>query len=131
MRLVFALVALLMAAPLNAAGDALDVQSAVFVEHTDARGLRIEPVERLLRGDTVITVLTWRAPARAGYTIVSAVPPTLTLESASHEDLEISTDGGRTWRALADARDLPAGVTHLRWQASTGDGRLSYRAKVR
>jgi hypothetical protein len=131
MRLVLALVALVVAAPLGARSAALDVRSAVFVERSDARGLRVEPVSRLLRGDTVITVLTWQAPARASYTIVSAVPPTLTLESASRDGVEVSTDGGRNWHALADARDLPGGVTHLRWQAGTGDGRLSYRAKVR
>lgn len=131
MRWIVALIALLAAAPLGARSDTLDLRSAVFVERSDGQGLRIEPVERLLRGDTVVTVLTWRAPARASYTIVSAVPPALALESTSHERLEVSTDGGRSWQVLADARDLPRDVTHLRWQAGTGDGRLSYRAKVR
>ncbi|OYW44584.1 MAG: hypothetical protein B7Z08_06415 [Sphingomonadales bacterium 32-68-7] len=132
MRSTIALIALLLnAAPLAAGSEALDVRSAVFIERSDAQGRRIEPADRLLRGDTIVTVLTWHAPDRAGYTIVSAVPPALALESASHDAMEVSTDGGRTWRALADARDLPSGITHLRWQAQAGDGRLSYRARVR
>ena len=129
MRRTFALALLAAAAPLHAE-TGVAVESAVFVEHAGEHGLRVEPAARFLRGDTVVTVMSWQAPASGRSSIVSAVPAHLVLESVSRDGLEVSTDNARTWRRIADARDLPLGITHLRWPAR-GEGRLSYRAIVR
>jgi hypothetical protein len=79
----------------------------------------------------VVTILRWDAPRGARYTAVSPVPAGLTIESASRTGLEVSTDGGRSWRPLADPDAVPPGTTHLRWRIAGGEGRLSYRAVVR
>jgi len=128
MRWTIALAALLAATPLHAQQVAID--SAVYHESVDASGMRVEPVSRLVRGDRVVTILTWAAPPAGRYTVVSAIPAGLALHSASHPGLEVSTDGGRTWHRLADPDNAPRDATHLRWQVG-GDGRLSYRAVVR
>jgi hypothetical protein len=120
---------LALAAPLHAESG-VAVESAVFVEHAGEHGLRVEPATRFARGDTVVTVMSWHAPARGRSSIVSAVPAHLVLESVSRNGLEVSTDNARTWHPITDARALPLGVTHLRWPAR-GGGRLSYRAIVR
>jgi len=130
MRWTIAATMLLAAAPLAAKDVAID--SAVYRETAGADGaLRIAPAGRLLRGDRVVTVLRWNAPRGASYTAVSPVPAGLAVESASHAGLEISTDGGRSWRRLADPDAVPLGTTHLRWRIGGGEGRLSYRAVVR
>jgi len=123
-----ALAALVAAAPLHAQGVA--IESAVFVEHSDAQGWRIEPAQRFARGDRIVTVMTWQAPEAGRYTVVSPVPAGLSVESVSRAGLEVSTDRGRSWRVIADGRELPAGVTHLRWRTG-GAGSLTYRALVR
>jgi hypothetical protein len=128
LRSILALAALAVAAPLHA--QEIAVESAVFLEHVGEHGLRVEPATRFVSGDTVVTVMSWQAPVRSRSSIVSAVPPHLVLESVSRDGLEVSTDNARTWRRIEDARDLPLGVTHLRWPAR-GDGRLTYRAIVR
>ena len=116
------------AAPAVAQGVAID--SAVYREQAHNGAVRIEPATRLLRGDRVVTILRWDAPDQGRYTVTSAVPASLAIESASHPGLEVSLDGGRNWRRLADPRSVPRETTHLRWQMR-GDGRLSYRAVVR
>jgi len=128
MRWTIALAALLAAFPANAQDVALS--STVFLERTGDGETTIEPATRLMRGDRVVTILTWDAPRGGSYTVTSPVPPGLALTSASHSGLEVSTDGGRRWRRLADPDDIPHGTTHLRWRVG-GDGRLSYRAVVR
>ena len=128
MHRTLAMAALSVAAPLQAQGVA--IESSVFVEHSDAKGLRVEPAEHFTHGDRVVTVMSWQAPEGGRFTVVSPVPAGLQVESVSRTGLEVSTDHGHSWRTLADARDLPAGVTHLRWHAA-GDGRLTYRALVR
>ena len=89
---------------------------------------RVAPARRLLRGDRVVTVLRWDAPRGASYTAVSPVPVGLAIESASREGVEVSTDGGRSWRRLDDPNTVPQGTTHIRWRIDGGEGRLSYRA---
>jgi hypothetical protein len=129
-RWTIAVAALLAAAPLAARDVAID--SAVYRETAGADGLRkIGPAGRLLRGDRVVTILRWNAPRGASYTAVSPVPAGLAIESASRSGLEVSTDGGRSWRPLSDPDEVPEGTTHLRWQIGGGEGRLSYRAVVR
>ena len=130
MRWTIAMAALLAATPLAAQDVVID--SAVYRESASAGGARqIEPATRLARGDRVVTILHWAAPPHRGsYTVVSPVPAHLALQSASQRNLEISTDGGRSWRRLADPDIVPGDTTHLRWQVG-GEGRLSYRAVVR
>ncbi len=128
MRWILGLAATMAAAPLNAQDVAVD--SAVYVERANGGAVQVEPASKLVRGDRVVTILTWDAPDAGSYTITSAVPAGLTLRSASRPDLEISTDRGRTWRRLDDPDAIPSGTTHLRWKAG-GDGRLSYRGVVR
>ena len=128
MRWIVGLAALVAASPLAAQGVAVD--SAVYRE-TGGDGTRqVEPATRLTRGDKVVAVLRWDAPASGTYTVVSPVPAHLALQSTSYPGLEISTDGGRSWRRLADPNLIPPATTHLRWQVGR-EGRLSYRAIVR
>src|SRR6187399_420591 len=107
--------ALLAGAPLGAEDVAID--SAVYRETAGVNGARyVAPADRLLRGDRVVTVLRWDAPRGTSHTAVSPVPAGLAIESASHPGLEISTDGGRTWRRLDDPDNVPHDTTHLRWR---------------
>ena len=130
MRWTIAVAALLTAAPLAAEDVAID--SEVYRETAGAGGsFQVVPASRLLRGDRVVTILRWNAPRGASYTAVSRVPAGLTIESTSRSGLEVSTDGGRSWRPLANPDDAPDGITHLRWRIGGGEGRLSYRAVVR
>ncbi len=129
MRWTMAAAALVAASPL--AAQDVTIASTVYLERTGEDGARrVEPATRLLRGDRVVTILSWPAPRAGRYTATSAVPRHLTIQSTSATSLEVSTDGGRTWRRLADPDSVPAGTTHLRWQIG-GEGRLSYRAVVR
>jgi hypothetical protein len=128
MRWTIVLAASLVALPASAQDVA--IESAVYRERGSDGAMQIEPATRLMRGDRVVTILTWEAPRGASYTVVSQVPAGLALESASQPGLEVSTDGGRSWRRLADPDIIPRGTTHLRWRVG-GDGRLSYRAVVR
>ena len=130
MRWTIAVAALLAATP--AAAREVAVDSAVYIETADSSGGRqVAPVDRLQHGDRIVTILRWDAPRGASYTAVSAVPARLTIESASRAGLEVSRDGGRSWQRLDDPRNVPAGITHLRWRIDGGEGRLSYRAVVR
>lgn len=128
MRWILALAAILPAIPADAQDVA--IESAVYRERVEQGQARIEPATRLSRGDRVVTILTWDAQGGGSYTVTNAIPAGLTLQSTSHPGLEVSTDGGRTWRRPADPDRIPRGATHLRWQVG-GDGRMSYRAVVR
>jgi len=128
MRWTLALAASLIAIPASA--QDVSVGSTVYRERVDDGQARIEPATRLTRGDRVVTILTWDAPSGGNYTVTSPVPAGLTLQSASHPSLEVSTDGGRTWQRPANSNRIPRGATHLRWRVG-GEGRLSYRAVVR
>jgi hypothetical protein len=130
MRWTITVAALLAAAPLAAEDVAID--SAVYRETASADGARrVAPADRLLRGDRVVAILRWEAPRGGSYTAVSTVPAGLSIESASRAGLEVSIDGGRSWRRLDDPTAVPPGTTHLRWRIDGGEGRLSYRAVVR
>lgn len=123
--------AALIAASAAGARD-LAVESAIYTETAGADGARVVvPAARLVRGDRVVTILSWNAPRDGRFTAVSRIPSGLALESASKPGLEISTDGGRSWRRIADPDTIPRGATHLRWQIGGGEGQFSYRAVVR
>ena len=128
MRWIVGLAALAAATPLAAEG--VEIDSAVYRETGSDGVMQVEPASRLTRGDRVVTVLRWDAPISGTYTVVSAVPARLALQSASYPGLEVSSDGGRNWRRLDNPNVIPAGTTHLRWQVGR-EGRLSYRAVVR
>jgi hypothetical protein len=119
---------LISAAPLQAQSGPVAIESTIFVERSDGAARTVEPARDLRRGERVVTVLRWQAP-RGSYTVTSAVPSPLQYEGSSAERIEVSTDGGRTWRAAASTQ--PEAVTHLRWRVASGTGRLTYSAIVR
>jgi len=128
MRWMLTLAGLCAAIPASA--DEIEVESAVYVESGGDGASRIEPVDRLMRGDRVVAILRWNAPHIGSYTITSPIPEGLAVRSATHPSVEYSTDDGQSWRRPADLDNIPRGATHLRWRAR-GEGRLSYRAVVR
>lgn len=128
MRKLGPIALLFSAAPLQAQSVPVAIESAVFVERADGASRTVEPVQALRKGERVVTVLRWRA-AQGGYTVTSAVPAPLQFEAASAERIEVSIDGGRTWRSTGAVR--AEAVTHLRWRVGSGAGRLSYSAIVR
>lgn len=131
MRWIIAVAALAVSLTSPAAAQGVALQTAVYRERIEDGARTVAPAQRLASGDRVVTILTWSAPRAGRYTALSAVPSRLAVESTSREGLEVSTDGGRNWRALADADAVPAGTTHIRWRLNGGEGRLSYRAVVR
>jgi hypothetical protein len=130
MRWMLAAATLVAGSPV--AAEDVEIGSSVYRETSSVAGdRRVVRAERLSRGDRVITVLRWSAPRAGSYTAVASVPAGLAIESASSLAIEVSTDGGRSWRRLADPDAVPRGTTHLRWRIDGGEGRLSYRAVVR
>lgn len=117
--------------PLNAQTSTQDValESSVYVERHDRQIRVVEAAKELRPGDRVVTILRWDAPSNGPLVMTSAVPAALNLEAASSEQIIVSTDGGQTWRRFNGIR--PERVTHLRWRASQGPGRLTYSAIVR
>lgn len=134
MRFAIFVILASLALPVHAQ-QAPTIDSAVFVERAgragSARVLRMDSETRLARGDRVVTILSWDSPQANGLKLTSAVPSSLQVQSASRDGLEISSDGGRSWRILADSDAIPAGVTHLRVPLGRRQGTLSYRAVVR
>jgi hypothetical protein len=128
MRISGPVALLLTAVPLHAQSTGIAIDSAVFVERIDDETRVVEGAATFRKGERVVTVLRWEAP-RGSYTVTSAVPQRLQFENASAEDVDVSSDGGRSWRTLAGTR--PETVTHLRWRVGNGPGRLTYSAIVR
>jgi hypothetical protein len=131
-------------APAWAGSVALD--SAVYVERSNGLTRSLRQVDRLSRGDRVVTILTWQRQGgpkndNAGFTVVNPLPRQVSYQGSAREDEEVSVDGGRSWgrlgeltigTRLATAED----VTHVRWhvaarQAAQGQGRIAYSAIVR
>ena len=117
-----------LAAPLHARSPGVAIESAVFIERKGSTDLTIEPAQDFRRGERVVTVMRWDAPA-GNFTITSPGPRALQFERASADGVQVSTDGGRTWLSVRSAQ--PEAVTHLRWRVANGPGRLSYSAIVR
>ena len=72
MRWTTALAALAAALPAHAQDVAID--SAVYLERESGGETHVVPATRLMRGDRVVTILTWEAPREGSYTVVSPVP---------------------------------------------------------
>lgn len=128
MRRILCTVALAAIASTPLAAQERAVETHIYLERQDGPARTVSEAGALRRGDRVVTVLDWNARQR-GATMTSAVPAHLNFLDSSDDTLEISTDGGRNWQRLAD--NSGGTVTHLRWRAGVGRGRLAYSAIVR
>lgn len=116
-------------------------QSAVFVERVQPdASRRLEPADRLSRGDRVITVVNWRrAEGEGSFVITNPLPSALAYQASAWDDQLVSADGGRTWGRLGTLRvgarfATPEDVTHVRWRisaAAQARGRIAYSGIVR
>ncbi|MGF7153213.1 hypothetical protein [Novosphingobium gossypii] len=123
--------------------SSVQTDSTVFVERIDARnGRRLEPASLLVRGDRVVTVVTWtRMHGTGGFMLTNPLPARLAYQRSASEMQEVSVDGGRSWGQLeamrVDGRQaMPQDVTHVRWRipasyAALGQGRIAYSGVVR
>ena len=68
-----------LAAPLHARSPGVAIESAVFIERKGSTDLTIEPAQDFRRGERVVTVMRWDAPA-GNFTITSPVPRALQFE---------------------------------------------------
>ena len=121
----------------------VSTESAVFVERKDATsGRKLEPADRFVRGERVITILRWhRQRSAGGFTITNPLPRTIAFQQSSRTDEEVSVDGGKTWGRLGaltvgSRMASPEDVTHVRWRISPqraleGSGQIAYSAIVR
>jgi len=127
----------------SAALSNVRLANAVFVERVQAGNVRrLEPIDRLSRGDRVVTVVSWQSSgARGGFTVTNPLPRAIAFQSSAGGDEEISVDGGRNWGRLGtlgiDGRiATPEDVTHIRWRvaprtAARGRGQIAYSGIVR
>jgi hypothetical protein len=121
----------------------VSTDSAVFVERKGGDSDRqLEPAERFVRGDRVITILRWhRLGGNGGFTITNPLPRTIAFQRSSRSDEQVSVDGGKTWGRLSELTvgsrvASPEDVTHVRWKISPqraleGSGQIAYSAIVR
>ena len=114
------------------------VEGAIYLERHESGERRIEPATELRSGDKVVLLVRWRvAGDRDGFTVTTPVPRTLAFQRESSEEVEVSTDGGRSWTRFGQLRSPQLDrVTHLRWkidarQAAEGSGSFAYSALVR
>ena len=129
-----------------AAQSSIDIRKSVYLERAerqDGRVIRaLEPATTLRKGDSVVLMLSWSAPARDNrFTVTSPVPRDLTFRRSGGQAAEVSINGGATWGQLAELkvgsrRASPEDVSHVRWQISRADaqrgkGVLSFSAVVR
>ena len=119
------------------------LDSAVFVEKVQRGNVRsLEPAERMIRGDRVVTVLTWyRMGGNGGFIVTNPLPRAIAYQASAREDEEVSVDGGRSWGRIGILRvgarhATPEDVTHVRWRvpaerAAHGRGLIAYSGIVR
>lgn len=116
--------------------------SAVYVERVQSDTMRrLEPAERLSRGDRVITVVNWSVQGNRGdsFVITNPLPSALAYEASAWDDQDVSVDGGRTWGRLGVLKvgtreATPQDVTHIRWRIVASDhtrGQIAYSGIVR
>ncbi|WP_201299059.1 hypothetical protein [Novosphingobium sp. 9U] len=133
-------------AVLATAGTALahsDVamQSVVFVERINPdQSRRLEPADRLNRGDRVITVVNWqRQTGNGSFVITNPLPAALAYQGSAWDDQDVSVDGGRSWGRLSKLHvggrsAVPEDVTHVRWRIPARNrarGQIAYSGIVR
>ncbi|MBA3053962.1 MAG: hypothetical protein FP826_03310 [Sphingomonadales bacterium] len=118
--------------------------SDVYVERTDAASRLLEPARKLVPGDRVVTIVTWKrtGAVRLGssgqFVVTNPLPRTVYFQGSADGNDEVSINGGRTWGQLGNLRigDRLASaedVTHIRWRIATPapQGRIAYSAIVR
>ncbi|MFM5908129.1 MAG: hypothetical protein ACKOPO_11190 [Novosphingobium sp.] len=123
----------------NVGANQIELGSSVFVERTNAKSRVLEPARELVRGDRIVTVLTWKRSNPGGqFTVANALPRGLYYQGSASEAEEVSIDGGRTWGKLGLMRTgsrfaTAEDVTHVRWrvQSQSATGRIAYSAIVR
>ncbi len=125
------------------AAPVVAMDSAVYVEHTQRGNVRrLEPADRLNRGDRIVTILSWfRKAGDGGFTIINPLPRAIAYQASADENEDVSVDGGRTWGKLGDLHvgtrlATPEDVTHIRWRipatsATKRRGNIAYSGIVR
>jgi hypothetical protein len=121
-------------------GPAVFTQSAVFVERLQPGATRrLEPADRLYRGDRIITVVNWRRAGGLPFVITNPVPAAVAYQASAWDAQQVSVDGGRTWGKLGalhvgSRSATPEDVTHVRWRISAAQrsrGQIAYSGIVR
>jgi len=117
------------------------IEPSLYVEHTGPDAARrLEPGQRFVTGDKVVTLLRWRRPmVGGGFIVTNALPARLAYVDSAEPGTEVSVDGGRNWGRLGALRmgnrlAGPQDVTHLRWHVlaqSARTGNLLYSGVVR
>lgn len=130
---------LALCAGMAAAEDGVAIDRSVYVERQGDGVRQLEPATTLRKGDKVVLVLAWRAPAPGrGFTVESPVPQPLAFQRAGSDAVEVSADDGRSWGRLgalrvggrlASAEDITR--LRLRVPASAPAGRMTFSAIVR
>ncbi len=121
------------------AGPPVALNSAVFVERSNAQSRVLQPATRLAPGDRVVTILTWRrAVSDSQFTLSNPLPRSLYYQGSADGDEEVSVDGGKSWGRIGSLRfnerlATPEDVTHIRWRiiSSQASGKIAYSAIVR
>jgi hypothetical protein len=129
-------------APSIPADPGVSTQSAVYVERLQPDATRrLEPADRLSRGDRIITVVNWYRARRSSspFVITNPLPSAVAYQASAWDDQDVSVDGGRTWGRLETLRigkryATPEDVTHVRWRIPPSErsrGRIAYSGIVR
>ena len=125
------------------AGPAVALGGAVYVEKVEPGNVRrLEPASQLVRGDRVVTIVTWqRLGGDGGFTVTNPLPRSVYYQRSANNDEEVSVDGGRSWGRIGALRygarlATPEDVTHVRWRvtatrAAAGRGQIAYSGIVR
>lgn len=130
-----------------AAKSSVSLDSAVFVERQQTGNIRsLEPAQRLIRGDRVVTVLTWQrlqpiSGGNGGFTVTNPLPRDIAYQDSAGGNEDVSVDGGRSWGKLGILRKgsrmaTPEDVTHVRWRVAASHavksrGQIAYSGIVR
>ena len=128
------------------AKTSVSLDSAVFVERQQTGNIRsLEPARRLNRGDRVVTIVTWQrllpSTGNGSFLVTNPLPSAIAYQDSTHDNEEVSVDGGRSWGQLGMLRRgartaTPEDVTHIRWRVAPGHavkgrGQIAYSGIVR